>query len=116
MGVAVVAALLLGWMSLAVGIIGAEDNPLNLMYVGVYATGAVGALLARYRARGMAMALMATAAAQMLVAVVAIMAAVSGDHGWVEVLRQLALNGFFAVMWLVSAVLFRLAAADRRRR
>ena len=36
-GVALAAALLLVWMNLAVGIIGSEDNPANLMYVGVLA-------------------------------------------------------------------------------
>ena len=38
-GVAVVAAFLLIWINLAVGIIGSEDNPANLMYLGVLAIG-----------------------------------------------------------------------------
>ncbi len=109
-GVAVVAAFLMAWISLAVGIIGPEDNPLNLMYVGVYAVGFIGALLARYRAHGMARTLLATAAVQVLVAAVATVAAFAGGYGWIEVLRQLVLNGFFVAMWLVSALLFRLAA------
>lgn len=111
-GVAVVAAFLMAWVSLAVGIIGPEDNPLNLMYVGVYAVGFIGALLARYRAPGMALTLLATAAVQASVAVVAMVTAFSAGHGWVEVLRQLVLNGFFVTMWLVSALLFHLAARD----
>ena len=109
-GVAVVAAFLMAWVSLAVGIIGPEDNPLNLMYVGVYAVGFIGALVARYRARDMVRALLATAAVQALVAVVATVAAFTGGHGGIEVLRQLALNGFFVAMWLVSALLFHRAA------
>ncbi|MBZ4039299.1 hypothetical protein [Novilysobacter selenitireducens] len=109
-GVAVVAALLMAWVSLAVGIIGPEDNPLNLMYVGVYAVGFIGALVARYRAGGMVLALLATAVVQALVAVVATVAAFTGGHGGIEVLRQLALNGFFVAMWLVSALLFHRAA------
>ena len=109
-GVAVVAAFLMAWVSLAVGIIGPEDNPLNLMYVGVYAVGFIGALVARYRARGMVLALLATAAVQALVAVVATVAAFTGGHGGIEVLRQLVLNGFFVAMWLVSALLFHRAA------
>ncbi|MFP7721443.1 hypothetical protein [Lysobacter sp. A3-1-A15] len=112
-GVSVVAAFLMAWVSLAVGIIGSEDNPLNLMYVGVYAVGFIGALVARYRARGMAVTLLATAAAQGLVAVVAITAGLLGGHGWIEALRQLALNGFFATLWLVSAFLFHVAARER---
>lgn len=114
-GVAVVAAVLMAWISLAVGIIGPEGNPLNLMYVGVYAVGFVGAWLARYRARGMARTLLATAAVQALVAVVATVAAFAGGHGWIEMLRPLVLNGFFVAMWLVSARLFHLAARDDER-
>src|SRR5690606_10161400 len=60
-GVALVAALLLVWMSLAVGLIGAEDDPANLMYAGVLAVGGAGVLVARFRPRGMAWAMLATA-------------------------------------------------------
>ena len=31
-GIAVAAAFILVWMNLAVGVIGTEDNPLNLLY------------------------------------------------------------------------------------
>jgi hypothetical protein len=48
-GVAVVAAFILVWITLAVGIIGSEDNPANLMYGGVLAVGLLGALLVRFR-------------------------------------------------------------------
>ena len=41
-GVALAAALLLVWMNLAVGIIGSEDNPANLMYIGVLAVLIIG--------------------------------------------------------------------------
>ena len=41
-GVAVAAALLLVWMNLAVGIMGNEGNPANLMYTGVLAVGIIG--------------------------------------------------------------------------
>lgn len=111
-GVAVVAAFLMAWVSLAVGIIGPEDNPLNLMYVGVYAVGFIGALLARYRPRGMVRTLLATAAVQALIAVVAMVSALTGGYGWIEVLRQLVLNGFFVAMWLGSALLFHRAARN----
>jgi hypothetical protein len=38
-GVALAAAFILVWMNLAVGIIGIEDNPTNLMFGGVPAVG-----------------------------------------------------------------------------
>ncbi len=45
-GVALAAAFLLVWMNLAVGLIGSEDNPANLMYFGVLAVGFIGAIIA----------------------------------------------------------------------
>jgi len=47
-GVAIAAAFILVWMNLAVGIIGSEDNPANLMYGGVLAIGIIGAVIARF--------------------------------------------------------------------
>jgi hypothetical protein len=43
-GVSLVAALLILWINLAVGIIGEPDDPANMMYAGVLAVGMVGAL------------------------------------------------------------------------
>jgi hypothetical protein len=63
-GVAVAAAFLLVWMNLAVGIIGTEENPANLMFGGVLAVGIIGAISARFQPHGMARALVATALAQ----------------------------------------------------
>ena len=73
-GVALAAALLLVWINLAVGIIGNEDNPANLMYIGVLAVGTIGAIIARFQPHGMARALFATALAQGLVVVIALIA------------------------------------------
>ena len=101
-GVAVATALILVWMNLAVGIIGNEENPANLMYVGVLAVGIIGAIVARFRPRGMAGALFATALAQMSVAVIALVAGLG---------FTLILNGFFAALWVGSAMLFRRAGA-----
>ena len=99
-GIAVAAAFILVWMNLAVGIIGTEDNPLNLMYGGVLAVGAVGALVARFRPGGMARAMVATTIAQLLVAAVA---QAAGHFTWV-------LTAVFAAFWIGSAFLFRKAA------
>jgi hypothetical protein len=111
-GVAVAAVFLLVWMNLAVGIIGSEDNPANLMYGGVLAVGIIGAVIARFQSHGMARALVATAFAQALVAVIALIA---GEHQSPvsSVAEILGLNGFFAALWLISAVLFRKAAREQ---
>jgi len=101
---AVVGAFFLVWVNLAVGIIGSEANPANLMFAGVLAVGIGGVAVARGRPRGMACALRLTALAQASVGVLAI----AGGAG--DVLRLVALTGFFVALWLGSAALFRMAA------
>src|SRR5215217_2235907 len=73
-GVAVVTAFILVWINLAVGIIGSEDNPANLMYGGVLAVAILGAVIGRFRSQGMARALAATALAQALVGAITVVA------------------------------------------
>ena len=109
--VALVAMLLLVWLSLGVGIIGADGDPANLIYVGVLAVGLLGALIARFRPRGMAHALGATALAQAAVAVGAVVA--GWGLPWSPPLEILGLNGFFIALWVGSALLFQQAARER---
>src|ERR687897_1390788 len=71
-GIALAAAFLLVWLTGAVGIIGSEDNNANSMYIGVLGVGILGAIVARFRPHGMARMLLATALAQALVAVIAL--------------------------------------------
>ncbi|KYF76716.1 hypothetical protein BE20_09745 [Sorangium cellulosum] len=103
-GVALAAAFVLVWMNLAVGIIGNEENPANLMVGGVLAVGILGAIVARFQPHGMERALVATAIAQALVAVIALIA------GWGY---TLILTGVFVALWLTSARLFRRAAREQ---
>jgi hypothetical protein len=107
-GIAVVTALLLVWINLAVGIIGSEDDPANLMYIGVLAVGLIGALIARFRPQGMARALIAMALAQMLIAVIVLFASLGSEES--EPLKIVALNGLFAALFVGSALLFWKAA------
>jgi hypothetical protein len=107
-GVALMSGLMLIWINLAVGIIGDEDNPANLMFAGVLALAAVGALVARFRAGGMALALAVTAAAQLLVGVVAVATGLTAPRSGLIFL----LNGFFVALWFASAWLFRAAARN----
>ena len=106
-GVAVVAGLLLIWMNLAVGIIGSEDNPANLLYGGVLAIGIIGAGVARFQPRGMSHALFATALAQMVVPVIALVfwgPSINEPPGTVG---TFVINAFFAALFVVSGLLFR---------
>ena len=99
--IAVVSGFLLVWINLAVGILGNESNPANLMYAGVLAVGVLGALIARFRAPGMSRAMQATAVAQIAVAVIALVA----GYG-----ATVLLTAVFVGLWLLSAALFNKAA------
>ena len=120
-GVACATGFVLFWINAAAGIIG--DGPVNLMYLGVLAVGFLGAFIVRFQPRGMSLALFATAAAQMLVPVIAL---VIWKAGWQDLLIDpnsphppfhpgiapvFGLNAVFAMLWVGSALLFRRASA-----
>jgi hypothetical protein len=112
-GIALAAAFLLVWLTSAVGIIGSEDNNANSMYFGVLAVGIIGALISRFQPHGMARALLATALAQALVAVIALIIGLGSPWSPPGVLGTLILNGFFAALFVGSALLFRYAAREQ---
>ncbi|MEA3063142.1 MAG: hypothetical protein QOJ94_2923 [Sphingomonadales bacterium] len=98
--VAVLSAFLTIWVNLAVGMIGNEDNPYNFIFLGVLALALAGALLARFRAAGMAKAMLAAAIAQ----------AAAGAAGMPQDGRGGAFSLGFALFWLLAAGLFALAS------
>lgn len=119
-GISCVTGFILIWINAAVGIIG--DGPVNLLYLGVIAVGFGGALIARFEPRGMALALFATAVAQMAVPAIALVIWKAGGQ---ELLSDpnsphspfhpgvgpvFGLNGVFAALWVVAGLLFRRAA------
>lgn len=109
-GLAVGATLLLIWMNLAVGLIGSEDNPANLLYLGAIVIGFVGAIIARFRPRGMARALFATAIAQALVPVMAWVIWRPQEVAPEGLVGLLWVNTFFVMLFVGSAFLFRRAS------
>lgn len=109
-GAALGTAFLLVWVTLAVGIIGASGDPADLVYGGVLGVGFVGALLARFRPRGMARAMFAVAAAQASTAPVALLAGMVPAYN--SAFEILGINGMFAALFLGSALLFRRAARE----
>jgi hypothetical protein len=111
-GVALAAALILVWLMGAVGVIGVEGDRADLMYFGVLAVGIIGAIVARFRAHGMARALFAMALAQALVAVIALLA---GKHRSPisSVAEILGLNAIFVALFVASAWLFLQAAREQ---
>lgn len=101
------ASLLLVWLSLGVGIIGKDGDPANVMYFAVLAVGIVGAIMGRFRPRGMARALFAMAIGQALVATIALLAELGLP--WSGPAEILLLNGFFIAQFVAAAWLFRRA-------
>lgn len=108
--IAIGASFLLVWANLAVGMIGSEDNPYNLAYFMLLLGGLVGAVVVRLRAGGMARVLTAVAVGQLLIAGYALATGIgSTSENWPR--GVIAPNIVFALIWLLSAWLFRRAAA-----
>lgn len=100
---ALLAGFLIVWANGAVGFIGSEDNPINLMFFAIPALALAGSLLARFRAGAMAVAMAAAAAAQLAAGGVAL------AHDYFTG----PLTIFFTGLWLASAWLFRKAAGEK---
>lgn len=105
-GLALTAAFLIVWLNAAAGLIGIEDDdPANLLYVGVLAVGFIGAIIARLQPRGLARALFATAVVQSLVGAIAL--ELPNTAGPVQIL---ILHGVLVALFSGAALLFRYAA------
>lgn len=93
----------------ALGIIG-DGGRDDRIYVAVPAVLVIGTVIARLRPQGMALALLATAATQALVTVVALVAGVPAEASVVDIL---GINAMFAALFCLSAWLFRRAAEQQ---
>ena len=90
------------WANGAVGYIGSEDNPYNLVFFIVIAIAFAGALVSGFRARGMAWTMAAAGAAH----------ALAGFGGAAEDPITIPITIVFVGMWLGSARLFLAAARE----
>ncbi len=113
MALAIGASLLLIWLSLGVGIIGADGDPANAMYFGVIAVGLIGAAVVRLRAAGMSRTLFAMALVQALIAAIALIARIGLP--WSGPAEIALLNAFFIALFVVSGRFFAIAAARGER-
>lgn len=105
-GAAALTAFLTVWVNLAVGMLGSERHPANLMFAGVLGVATMGALLARLKPRGMSRTMLAAGFAQLA-------AAGAGVATQAFQPRELILTALFALPWLASAALFGAAARAR---
>lgn len=99
-GIAILAAFLLIWANLAVGMIGSEDNRYNLLFGAVLAIALVGSIATRFRSMGMALATATAGVAQITIAIGGIPSDARGA------LFSAVLGG----LWLLAALLFRRSA------
>lgn len=102
-------ALVIAFGIAALGIVG-DGGPPDLLYVGALLVGVTGAVLARLRAHGMAVALGATAAAVLLAGAVAVASGLAEEGQTLDVLW---LSGGFAALFAVAAWAFQRSAAVR---
>lgn len=114
-GLAVLGVFLLIWISLAVGIIGSEDNPANLLYLGVLLVGFLGTLITRLEARGMASTMFIVAVVQMLVPMVTFFIWRPSLDFAPGIVGVFMLNAVFATLWTGSGLLFRQASLSGSR-
>jgi hypothetical protein len=103
---ALAGAFMTVWANAAVGMIGSEDNPYNLLFGGVILIALIGAIVARLRPAGMMWATAAAAVAQL--------AAAAGGHSADP--RGAMFSMGFAGIWLVAAALFWVASRRERGR
>ncbi|MVN78654.1 hypothetical protein GO988_20160 [Hymenobacter sp. HMF4947] len=111
-GVAVAAGLLLVWANLAVGLVGSEHNPANLLYGGVLAVAIIGALAARLRPLGMSRAMFAAALTYVVVTAIALFLwtpSAATAEAPVGLPNVIGANALFAALWATAGWLFRLA-------
>ena len=108
---ALLANLLVIWSNLAVGIVGSERNPANQLFFLALLVGIAAAAAGRFRAIGMARAMLASAVSLMIAFVIASTGAT--DEPLVKHVLEFAGTSFFAALLLTSAWLFRRAARDQ---
>ena len=96
------AGFFLIWANGAVGYIGSEDNPYNLVFFAVIAIAFAGALVSGFRAMGMAWTMLAAGAVH----------ATAGFVGAADDPVTIPITIVFVGMWLGSARLFLAAARE----
>jgi len=113
-GFALGSTLLMIWANLAVGLIGAGPNPGNLMYLGVVAVGIIGTIFSRFTSGGMERAMYSMALALVMLAAIALITNMHQYPGS-SATEIIDVNGFFAILFAVSGLLFRFIATEQSK-
>ena len=101
-------AFLLTWANLAVGIVGSEHSPSNMLFFVVLLASIGAAAVSRFRSLAMSRAMIGTALALALAFGIAV--SLPTDEPQVSHLREFAGTSVFAALFLLAAWFFRRAA------
>ena len=101
------------YMNLAVGLIGSEDDPINLMFFAIVLLALLGSLGVRARAGAMVWVMGVAALTQLVAGVVGMVFQIGLTEPRPEGVAFLTV--YFAGLWLNAAALFRTAARQERR-
>ncbi len=112
-GAAISAAVLLLSMIAMIGVLAERGAAVDRIYYCVLGFGVIAALVVQLEARGMAYAMLATAAAQMLVIPSALASGLHRGAGN-SLAEIIGVNGVFAVAFVAAAALFFYAARSQR--
>jgi hypothetical protein len=106
MALALVGAFILLWGNMAVGLIGSEEEPLNLMYYAVIGFFIFGSAMARIRPHEMMRVMFVTATIQFLITLGALSLRM-GELSGKTLAASVGINSVIIALFIVSALLFR---------
>lgn len=106
---ALFSGLFLIWVNLAVGLIGSEGNPINLLYFGVIVIGILGAVMGRLNPNKMSQTLFTMAGAQALITVIILAFGLYQGSGSL-VVEVIGINGLFVTLFGMAGYLFHMVA------
>ncbi len=113
-GIGLGTALLLFWVNGAVGVIGSENNPANLLFGLVFLAGFIGSLFSRFKARGMSYTMSLAAIIQFLIPLFALIVwPAQASWGEAGVVGVLVFNSIFSLLFSFSALLFQRASFSK---
>jgi predicted membrane channel-forming protein YqfA (hemolysin III family) len=102
------------WVNLAVGIVGSEDNPANLMYFAVIGVGLIGSFISRFDSEKMEKVMYGMALTQGFIAAIILLFGLYQTPPS-TVIEIIGVNSFFIVLFAVSGLLFRYVAGEQNQ-
>src|SRR5690606_8891261 len=109
-------ALFLVWANLAVGLIGSENNSVNLIYFVMVLVAFIAAVITKFRADSMAYIMFSMAGFQVLSALI-ILASVginNPEYNTDNLVIYNGVHGFFTVQFILAGLLYRKAAHEMK--